>query len=508
MMTPALLSLPVLAVTLPTYLVPVWLFSVGVTIAAVILALAWGILWLVSRRAAFMAVRVVQEGVLSWVTYIGLALVLFNLALVGWSAAVPGEDLVPYREVIASASRIAEVGTESIEATVEPGELNHKVDVQFRADELDRYTISSDQDLFLSTQPGGALTDTLIPIHGGEPYEWQPGARRARAFNDVVDGIYLANTSSTPAQFRMTYRTEVTMPQVYGVANTALAVLGLFAVYLLLHALLPKLSIIATATAKEAVAQPLFWLTLGIGALLLVVFVYVPYNTFGEDVKMLKESGMTLITVLAIFVALWTASVSVSEEIEGRTALTVLSKPVSRRQFILGKFLGIIWPIVLMFVVLGLILLLTVSYKVPYDARETSQSPPNWQLSYDAMFSTVPGLFLSFLEAVVLAAISVAISTRLAMLPNLIICGSIYVLGHLGPLIAKSSAGEIVYVSFVGQLIAIVLPVLDHFNIQAAIAGGQEVPLEYLGWATLYCGLYSSIAMLFALLLFEDRDLA
>jgi hypothetical protein len=94
------------------------------------------------------------------------------------------------------------------------------------------------------------------------------------------------------------------------------------------------------------------------------------------------------------------------------------------------------------------------------------------------------------------------------MLPNLIICGSIYVLGHLGPLIAKSAAGEIVFVRFVGQLIAIVLPVLDHFNIQAAIAGGRQIPPEYLGWATVYCILYSAIAMLLALLLFEDRDLA
>ena len=50
----------------------------------------------------------------------------------------------------------------------------------------------------------------------------------------------------------------------------------------------------------------------------------------------------------------------------------MLSKPISRRQFVLGKFLGIVWPIVLMFVILGLVLLLTVSYKVVYDARETA----------------------------------------------------------------------------------------------------------------------------------------
>mgnify|MGYP001182713091 CR=1 FL=1 len=58
------------------------------------------------------------------------------------------------------------------------------------------------------------------------------------------------------------------------------------------------------------------------------------------------------------------------------------------------------------------------------------------------------------------------------------------------------------------MLIATLLPVLDHFNIQAAIAAGARVPSVYLAWALVYCVLYSSIAMLLALAMFEDRDLA
>ena len=48
-----------------------------------------------------------------------------------------------------------------------------------------------------------------------------------------------------------------------------------------------------------------------------------------------------------------------------------------------------------------------------------------------------------------------------------------------------------------------VLPVLDHFNIQASVAAGVPVPLQYLLWSLVYCGLYSAIAMLLALTLFE-----
>ena len=61
---------------------------------------------------------------------------------------------------------------------------------------------------------------------------------------------------------------------------------------------------------------------------------------------------------------------------------------------------------------------------------------------------------------------------------------------------------------FIGKLIATVVPVLDHFNVQAAVAAGVQVPLDYLGWSLVYCALFTTLFMLLALTLFEDRDLA
>jgi hypothetical protein len=74
--------------------------------------------------------------------------------------------------------------------------------------------------------------------------------------------------------------------------------------------------------------------------------------------------------------------------------------------------------------------------------------------------------------------------------------------------LANSAVGQIEYVSFVASLLAAILPVLDHFNISAGISAGQDVPLVYLAWTGLYCILYTTVAMLLAMLLFEDRDLA
>jgi ABC-type transport system involved in multi-copper enzyme maturation permease subunit len=255
-------------------------------------------------------------------------------------------------------------------------------------------------------------------------------------------------------------------------------------------------------------AQPLFQIIVALGAFLLFVYMVIPYNTFGEDIKMLKDSAFTTIMILGIIQAVWAASNSVSEEIDGKTALTVLSKPVGRRQFVFGKFLGIVWSVSVIFIILGAFFIVLVAYKPVYDARESAKLAPLWEESYVEVVRTIPGLVLAFMEAVVMAAVSVAISTKLPLLANFSICFAVYTLGHLTPLLVQSSVGSLPPVAFMGNFIATVLPMLEAFNIQAAVAAGREVPYSYLLYALFYCVLYSVVAMLLALILFEDRDLA
>jgi ABC-type transport system involved in multi-copper enzyme maturation permease subunit len=301
---------------------------------------------------------------------------------------------------------------------------------------------------------------------------------------------------------------------------TALAVFLFLMAYVLQSTLMPRVSAIALATFKSETAQPLFAILTLVGVCMLFLFVVIPYNTFGEDIKMLKDAGVKLILVLTIIQAVWGASTSISEEVEGRTALTVLSKPVTRSSFIIGKFLGIAWTVALMSAIFGVIFLIIVAYKPIYDEREGGfdakeygkigfgAEGPTWEICHLEMSSVVPGLVLGFMETIVLTAISVAISTRLPMLANFIICFTIYVLGNLTPMIVKSGIGQFEIVSFVGQLIATIVPNLENFDIQAAVASGQLVPPLYLWWSLLYCLIYTLIAMLLALLLFEDRDMA
>jgi len=162
------------------------------------------------------------------------------------------------------------------------------------------------------------------------------------------------------------------------------------------------------------------------------------------------------------------------------------------------------------FIALGLWFMIWTAYKPVYDGVESSKGIGSWQECFQAATNVIPALFLQFLEVVIFVAISIAISTRMGILANFLICFSIYVLGHLTPLIVQSAEAAQAFetVGFFGQLIAIVFPVLNHFDVQAAINTERPVPLDYVAWSVIYTALYGAMAMLLALVMFEDRDLA
>jgi ABC-type transport system involved in multi-copper enzyme maturation permease subunit len=294
----------------------------------------------------------------------------------------------------------------------------------------------------------------------------------------------------------------------------ALVVIGLAIVGLLGFTYFTRAGIIARATTKEAVRQPVFSLSLAIGIVTLVILTYLPYFSMGDDVKMLKDCGMATILSWSILLAVWTSSTSIADEIEGKTAMTLLSKPITRRQFVVGKYVGILQATLLLLIPLSLCFLVLVYYKVGYDAREAAMTAPETTDKLLQVIQILPGIPLIFLEVMVLTAISVAISTRLPMVVNMVTCFAIFVVGHLTAVMVQAAAGGTNMqaapepVQAVARVIATVLPALQNYDMQTAVATGVMVPPVYLGYTALYSLCYSAALILLAFILFEDRDLA
>jgi ABC-type transport system involved in multi-copper enzyme maturation permease subunit len=283
---------------------------------------------------------------------------------------------------------------------------------------------------------------------------------------------------------------------------------GLLVVATTLFCYATRAGVIARATTKEAIRQPLFPLLMALALISLVTNTFLPFFSFGEDFKMLMDCGLATILICGLLLAVWTSSTSIADEIEGKTAMTLLSKPINRRQFVLGKFVGIMTAVFWLMLPLMIIFLALVYYKVGYDSRESANPEPEVAYKVAIMLKTIPGLILIFFEICLLTAVSVAISTRVPMVVNMVTCFAIFVVGHVTSLMVERGVLQIELVQFTAKLLATALPNLELFKTEAAISTGGLVPADYLGYAALYCGAFSAAAIFLAFILFEDRDLA
>src|SRR5262249_49422466 len=143
--------------------------------------------------------------------------------------------------------------------------------------------------------------------------------------------------------------------------------------------------------------------------------------------------------------------------IEGRTAITLMSKPVSRRQFLMGKSVGILMAALVMFALLGTYFEGVQLFKHWWDKLDPAPTPA-WVVSSlewlnpppeasdylrgtgmwaDLSRATLPGLILSFSQVMVLVAVAVSLATRVPMVVNLTAVLVLYMLAHLTPVLVS-----------------------------------------------------------------------
>ena len=251
-----------------------------------------------------------------------------------------------------------------------------------------------------------------------------------------------------------------------------------------------KILAVATNTYKESLRQPVFFMLLIGGAILIYTSPFYALFAFGAEIKMIKDMAFATITISSLLFALFNASAAVAEEVESKRLLTLISKPLTRNEFIFGRFLGIIIGVLIMMVILTLIFLLTL-----------------WQIeAFDLIIFR--GILLIYIKVALMSAISIAISTRLPVITNIVICILIFILGYLSNYLFGFFIEKTFPIYLIGRIFHTIIPNLENFNVAAAIAIGTPISTGYLFTAILYGIIYVTIALMVAGALFQKREIA
>lgn len=248
---------------------------------------------------------------------------------------------------------------------------------------------------------------------------------------------------------------------------------------------------IAVVTFKGFARDKIFYGVLVLAFLLISFSYLIASLTFVEQRKILLDFGFSALSFSGIAGAIFIGVSAVAREIENRTIYSVLTKPISRLEYILGKFLGCALLLVTMHVLISC-LLVGVLFATHNDLPA----------GLAACF------FLMTLES--LTVLSVAVLFSVITTPFLSGCFSFafFLIGRssvsLQILAAKAEAGT---TKAIFRFLYWLAPNLERYNIREVVAYGKSFPGQMVPWGALYCLLYVALALAASSMIFKSRDL-
>lgn len=321
--------------------------------------------------------------------------------------------------------------------------------------------------------------------------------------------------------------------------------------------MLGRLFTIAVNTFLETIRQPIFGVILLVTALAFILNIGLAGFTLEDDDKLLLDLGLSTLLLAGLFLSVFSAAGVLSREIENKTALTVVSKPISRPVFILGKYFGLMGALSVAMYLCFLMFLLTQRHAVLQTSSDPWDMPVivfgfgavllslgvagfcNYlygkEFASMAVALSLPMLTLAIflaafwgrewerqeiygkemlqvnlwfagilvlLAVFVLAAVALAASTRLGQIMTLLICVLVTTMGMISDYVFGQHADE----STVARVLYHIIPNLGLYWVIEAVTASIMVPASYVAQAAGYTILLVLASLMIGVALFQRRE--
>jgi len=252
-----------------------------------------------------------------------------------------------------------------------------------------------------------------------------------------------------------------------------------------------RIAAIAGNTFREAVRDRILYNLVVFVLLITAAAVLLGELTDGQEARTIVNLGLSAILIFGTFISIFVGVSLVSKEIEKRTVYAILSKPVRRADFIVGKYLGLCLTLLLNTVVMGLGVSLALLY-----------------VGGSHLAITVWGaIALVFFELTITTAAAIVFSSFSTPALSALFTFLVFIIGHFSSALRELATG---FSSAVTRLLFDVtyyaLPNLSNFSFINAAAHEMMPPIALFFGAALYALVFDVILMTVAALIFSRRN--
>lgn len=257
--------------------------------------------------------------------------------------------------------------------------------------------------------------------------------------------------------------------------------------------MIPRVAYIARNTFREAVRDRVFYNLIAFAVLISAAVLLVGQISIGIERLVVVNLGLTAVSLFGVVISILVGIGLVSKEIEKRTLYTVLSRPVRRWEFIVGKFFGLSGTLV----VNTILMAIGVFGALLYVAHKFTAP--------DALI--LVALYFIILQFLVISSLSLLFSSFSTPLLSAVFVFSLFVIGSFADDLRGFASLTKGFSGWLTTAIAYLVPNFSALNVITQVAHQQPVAWQLILQNTLYALFYSAMALSSAVLIFERRNL-
>ena len=254
-----------------------------------------------------------------------------------------------------------------------------------------------------------------------------------------------------------------------------------------------RISAIASNTFREAVRDRVLYNLIGFAILMAGASILVGQISVDVEKPVVINLGLTVVSLFGVIMAIFIGIGLVSKEIDKRTLYTVLSRPVQRWEFILGKFFGLAGTLAINTVCMALgvfLSLLYVAHKL---------------VSADA--SVLVALYFIVLQFVIVTSLALLFSSFSSPLLSALFAFALFVIGSFSEDLRGVAAMSKGLSHWLITGVAYLVPNFSALNVISSVAHGDAIAGKLVLANTAYAVMYAAMALCGAILIFERRNL-
>jgi ABC-type transport system involved in multi-copper enzyme maturation permease subunit len=260
---------------------------------------------------------------------------------------------------------------------------------------------------------------------------------------------------------------------------------------------------VAVNVFKESVRDKILYSLVAFAVLLIGVSYLIGQLTAGQDVKIIKDLGLAAIATFGLLIAVFIGIGLVWKEVERRSIYSLLSKPIRRHEFIIGKYAGLALTLFVNVAMMTVAFYAVLAYM---DTQFSDSARAAW-----AAPATDPGMLravaLIVLELLLVTAIALFFSTFSSPFLSAALTFGLWVIGHFNTDLRNfENVVESRTAAYLARGLYYVLPNFSAFDIKVQVVHALPVPWSYIGTTAAYGLIYIALLLTGAVVIFSRRD--